>query len=392
MGDKVNIIIAPDSFKGSASAINITKKISEGVTRVYPYACIKEIPLADGGEGTLENMVYSTRGKTISVEVHDPLMRKIRADYGILGDQETVIIEMAQASGLTLLSEEEKNPLLTSTFGTGELIRHALDKGYKKFVIGLGGSATNDGGMGLLKALGVKFYNSKGIELGDGGESLINLSHYDSSGLDNRLLDCSFTIACDVTNKLCGPNGASEVFGPQKGASLADIQILDLALNRYAEVVEKQQGINVKELTGGGAAGGLGAALMAFLNASVKSGIKVVMEYLNFEEVVKNSDLIITGEGRLDAQTLGGKVIKGVSDIGKKYNIPVIALCGEVELKPSKFDELGLLSAFPILPGPCSLNDAILNTLKWIPYKTEAVLRVLKYVIIPPVRRNHNET
>lgn len=388
----MNIIIAPDSFKGSASAINITKKISEGVTRVYPYACIKEIPLADGGEGTLENMVYSTRGKTISVEVHDPLMRKIRADYGILGDQETVIIEMAQASGLTLLSEEEKNPLLTSTFGTGELIRHALDKGYKKFVIGLGGSATNDGGMGLLKALGVKFYNSKGIELGDGGESLINLSHYDSSGLDNRLLDCSFTIACDVTNKLCGPNGASEVFGPQKGASLADIQILDLALNRYAEVVEKQQGINVKELTGGGAAGGLGAALMAFLNASVKSGIKVVMEYLNFEDVVKNSDLIITGEGRLDAQTLGGKVIKGVSDIGKKYNIPVIALCGEVELKPSKFDELGLLSAFPILPGPCSLNDAILNTLKWIPYKTEAVLRVLKYVIIPPVRRNHNET
>lgn len=388
----MNIIIAPDSFKGSASAINITKKISEGVTRVYPYACIKEIPLADGGEGTLENMVYSTRGKTISVEVHDPLMRKIRADYGILGDQETVIIEMAQASGLTLLSEEEKNPLLTSTFGTGELIRHALDKGYKKFVIGLGGSATNDGGMGLLKALGVKFYNSKGIELGDGGESLINLSHYDSNGLDNRLLDCSFTIACDVTNKLCGPNGASEVFGPQKGASLADIQILDLALNRYAEVVEKQQGINVKELTGGGAAGGLGAALMAFLNASVKSGIKVVMEYLNFEEVVKNSDLIITGEGRLDAQTLGGKVIKGVSDIGKKYNIPVIALCGEVELKPSKFDELGLLSAFPILPGPCSLNDAILNTLKWIPYKTEAVLRVLKYVIIPPVRRNHNET
>ncbi|WP_392455173.1 glycerate kinase [Chryseomicrobium aureum] len=388
----MNIIIAPDSFKGSASAINITKKISEGVTRVYPYACIKEIPLADGGEGTLENMVYSTRGKTISVEVHDPLMRKIRADYGILGDQETVIIEMAQASGLTLLSEEEKNPLLTSTFGTGELIRHALDKGYKKFVIGLGGSATNDGGMGLLKALGVKFYNSKGIELGDGGESLINLSHYDSSGLDNRLLDCSFTIACDVTNKLCGPNGASEVFGPQKGASLADIQILDLALNRYAEVVEKQQGINVKELTGGGAAGGLGAALMAFLNASVKSGIKVVMEYLNFEDVVKNSDLIITGEGKLDAQTLGGKVIKGVSDIGKKYNIPVIALCGEVELKPSKFDELGLLSAFPILPGPCSLNDAILNTLKWIPYKTEAVLRVLKYVIIPPVRRNHNET
>ncbi|MBM7707310.1 glycerate kinase [Chryseomicrobium aureum] len=388
----MNIIIAPDSFKGSASAINITKKISEGVTRVYPYACIKEIPLADGGEGTLENMVYSTRGKTISVEVHDPLMRKIRADYGILGDQETVIIEMAQASGLTLLSEEEKNPLLTSTFGTGELIRHALDKGYKKFVIGLGGSATNDGGMGLLKALGVKFYNSKGIELGDGGESLINLSHYDSSGLDNRLLDCSFIIACDVTNKLCGPNGASEVFGPQKGASLADIQILDLALNRYAEVVEKQQGINVKELTGGGAAGGLGAALMAFLNASVKSGIKVVMEYLNFEEVVKNSDLIITGEGRLDAQTLGGKVIKGVSDIGKKYNIPVIALCGEVELKPSKFDELGLLSAFSILPGPCSLNDAILNTLKWIPYKTEAVLRVLKYVIIPPVRRNHNET
>ncbi|MFC4355836.1 glycerate kinase [Chryseomicrobium palamuruense] len=388
----MNIIIAPDSFKGSASAINITKKISEGVTRVYPHACIREIPLADGGEGTLENMVYSTRGKTISIEVHDPLMRKIRADYGILGDQETVIIEMAQASGLTLLSEEEKNPLMTSTFGTGELIRHALDMGYKKFVIGLGGSATNDGGMGLLQALGVKFYNSKGIELGDGGENLINLSHYDSSGLDKRLLDCSFTIACDVTNKLCGPNGASEVFGPQKGASLADIQILDVALNRYAEVIEKQQGINVKELTGGGAAGGLGAALMAFFNASVKSGIEIVMEYLNFEDIVKNSDLIITGEGKLDAQTLGGKVIKGVSDVGKKYNIPVIALCGEVELKPSKFDELGLLSAFPILPGPCSLNDAILNTLKWIPYKTEAVLRVLKYVIIPPVRRNHNET
>ncbi len=235
--DLVRIVIAPDSFKGAISARDICTSVKAGVHRVFPKAEVIEIPLADGGEGTMENLVCSTGGSFIEFEVKGPVGIPVLATIGLLGDQETAVIEMAQASGLTLLSNEERNPKLATSYGTGELIKHALDKNYRKFIIGLGGSATNDGGTGLLKALGVKFYSNNGHELAEGGAALINLASIDDSGLDPRILESSFSIASDVTNPLCGPSGASAIFGPQKGASANDVIELDHALFHYSKIV-----------------------------------------------------------------------------------------------------------------------------------------------------------
>jgi len=374
----MKIVVAPDSFKGSMSASEICSVVKKGIENVMPTAQVKEIPLADGGEGTMDNLVYSTNGTTRQVEVVGPIGKKITASYGILGDQETVIIEMAQASGLPILRPAERDPLHATTFGTGQLIKDALDQGYRKFIIGLGGSATNDAGAGMLRALGVTFYDKDHGPLPEGGGALNDLAFFDDSKLDQRLKEATFVVASDVTNKLCGPEGASAIFGPQKGATPEMVTILDRGLNRFAEVVLQQKGMDMRDVVGGGAAGGLGSAIVTFLHAEVKSGIHVVMDTVNFEEEIRGADLIITGEGRLDSQTLSGKVISGVCKVAKKYQVPVIALCGSLELEAKRFEELGLQSAFSIVSGPCDLAEAMEKAPHLIIERVEAIMRVIR--------------
>lgn len=375
----MKIVIAPDSFKGSISAMDICTSVKIGILRVFPNANVIEIPLADGGEGTMENMVYATNGSKRQVVVTGPLGNKVSAEYGVLGDNETVVIEMAQASGLTLLQEHERNPLVTTSFGTGELIKAALEHGYRKLIIGIGGSATNDGGMGMLKALGVQFYKKGGSQLSEGGASIKELDRIDEANLDPRIKESTIIIASDVTNPLCGPNGASAIFGPQKGATPEMVKALDEGLDNFANIVHKQKNVDMRELIGGGAAGGLGATLITFLEAELHSGVHVIMEKLRFEDQIKDADLIITGEGRLDSQTLSGKLISGVSKMAGKHEIPVIALCGGLDIEISQLvHELGLLSAFSIAPGPCTLEEAMVQAADWIPERVEAIMRIVK--------------
>ncbi len=374
----MKIVVAPDAFKGSISAMDICSAAEAGIFRVIPEAHVIAIPLADGGEGTVENMVFSSNGTIKQRNVRGPLGQEVNAAYGVLGDGQTVVVEMAQASGLTLIPHNGRDPFAASSYGTGELIKHALDEGYRKFVIGLGGSATNDGGTGMLKALGMKFLKEDSTSLPDGGGHLRKLAYYDDTSLDSRIKEASFTIASDVTNKLCGPQGASAVFGPQKGAPPEMVQQLDQALNHFAEIVLKQKGMDMREMEGGGAAGGMGAGLITFLQAEVKSGIEVIMEEIHFEAFIEDVDLIITGEGRLDTQTLSGKVIAGVCKAAKKHNVPVIALCGGVEINSSELNELGLLSAFSIVPGPCSLEEAMKKAPHWIINQTESFMRIVR--------------
>ncbi|MEK3992247.1 glycerate kinase [Robertmurraya sp. FSL R5-0851] len=374
----MKIVVAPDSFKGSISARDICTAVEKGVLRVFPQASVVRLPLADGGEGTLDNLVFASGGTKFEVKVKGPLGKPVKASIGILGDEETAVIEMAQASGLPLVSEDEKNPLLATSYGTGELIKYALDRNYRKFIIGLGGSATNDGGTGMLKALGVRFLNSDGKELPEGGGALLSLDHFDDSDLDPRIKESSFLIASDVTNPLCGLNGASAIFGPQKGASTEDVTLLDQALLNFSEITQKQKEIDLCQIVGGGAAGGMGAALVAFLDASIQSGIDVIMEAIKFEEIIKDANFIITGEGKLDSQTLSGKVIAGVSKVAKKRRIPVIALCGGLQINSTQMDELGIIGGFSIVPGPCSLESAMQNSAKWTEERTEQILRITK--------------
>jgi len=373
----VKIVIAPDSFKGSISARNICYAIEKGIRRVLSNVEITHVPLADGGEGTAENIVAASNGHFIFTEVNGPLNEPVQAAYGVLGNQSTVVIEMAQASGLPLLNEDQRNPLITTSYGTGELMKHALDAGYRKFIIGLGGSATNDGGTGMLKALGVDFFTSDGHILEDGGASLSELSYFDDTNLDPRIKESTILVASDVTNPLCGPTGATAVFGPQKGATSEMVEQLDRALYHFSEIVLKQKGINMRELIGGGAAGGMGAALIAFCHAQLKSGIDVVLEEIGFTQILENADLLITGEGKLDSQTLSGKVIKGVSEQARSKQIPTIALCGAVHLSQEELKELGILAAFSIVPGPCSLEEAFKNSERWIVDRAESIVKIL---------------
>ncbi|MGO0062780.1 glycerate kinase [Brevibacillus fluminis] len=375
----MKIVVAPDSFKGSITARDLCAAIRKGILAVRPDAQVVELPLADGGEGTMESLVYATGGVTQKVRVHDPLGRPITAAYGVLGDEKTVVIEMAQASGLPLLAWAERNPWRTTSFGTGELLLHALDAGYRRFIIGLGGSATNDGGAGMMQALGIRLYDQKGelLPAGASGGALEQLGSLDPSGLDARLQECSFIVASDVTNPLCGPSGASAVFGPQKGATPEMVVQLDRALMRYGDILFAVLGVDVRERPGSGAAGGMGAAWMAFLQAEFKPGIELVMEATGFAEHVRDADLVVTGEGRLDAQTLSGKAIAGVCALAQKHRVPTVALCGGMELTGAQMDQLGLTAAFPIVPKPCGIEEAMENAAQWATERTEQIMRLL---------------
>ena len=357
----MNILVAPDSFKDSLSASEVSRIISEAISALIPSASIRQIPISDGGEGLLEALLTPLQGTLVSVSVKDPLHRTIEASYGLVDQGKTAIIEMATASGLELLSIEERNPLITSTYGTGELIKNALDKGCTKIIIGLGGSATNDGGIGMIKALGGLFLDQYNQEIPDGGAALSTLHSIDLSGLDKRLQQVTIVCACDVDNPLTGPSGASYVYAKQKGASDNMLAVLDSNLSNYATVIKATLNKDLEHISGTGAAGGTAMGLLAFLDATLTPGIALITELLHLEKHIKEAQLVVTGEGKIDIQTLHGKTIMGIASLAKKHSIPVLVFTGSIGHGISEIYDQGVTAIFSIVSEPMSLETAIKN-------------------------------
>ncbi|MFY2738438.1 glycerate 2-kinase [Pseudocitrobacter sp. RIT415] len=354
----MKIVIAPDSYKESLSASEVAQAIEKGFREIFPDAQYVSVPVADGGEGTVEAMIAATQGAEHQAWVTGPLGEKVNARWGMSGDGKTAFIEMAAASGLALVAPEKRNPLVTTSRGTGELILQALESGATNIIIGIGGSATNDGGAGMVQALGAKLQDANGTEIGFGGGSLDSLNTIDLSGLDPRIQHCTIRVACDVTNPLIGKNGASRIFGPQKGADEAMIRELDNNLSHYADVIKTSLRVDVKEVPGAGAAGGMGAALMAFLGAELKSGIEIVTTALNLEEHIHDCTLVVTGEGRIDSQSIHGKVPVGVASVAKKYHKPVIGIAGSLTRDVGVVHQYGIDAVFSVLTSIGSLEEA----------------------------------
>ncbi|WP_421535569.1 glycerate kinase [Priestia sp. D3YE.R1] len=355
----MKIVIAPDSFKESLTALRVCEAVEKGIKIHFPNAEISKVPMADGGEGTVQSLVDATDGEVIQARVTGPLGKEVKAFYGILGDGKTAVIEMAAASGLHHVPVDKRNPLVTTTRGTGELILKALDHKVKHIIIGIGGSATNDGGAGMAKALGAKLLNTNGAEIKEGGGSLNQLAAIDLTNFDSRLAEVKVEVACDVDNPLTGATGASAVFGPQKGATPDMVKQLDRNLAHYAAVIEKEMDIHIQNVPGAGAAGGLGGGLLAFLSAELKPGVDIVIEATQLESYIKNADLVITGEGRIDGQTIYGKTPIGVAKTAKKHSVPVIAIAGSIGVGSEAVYEHGINALFSIVPGIVSLSEAL---------------------------------
>jgi len=373
----LKIVLAPDSFKGSATAAQVCEALQTGLRRVFVDAEILCVPMADGGEGTVQSLVDATGGRFCPADVSGPLGDPVQARYGVLGDGETAVIEMAAASGLTLVPEERRDPRLTSTRGTGELVLAAVNGGCRKLVIGIGGSATNDGGAGMAQALGVSLTDDDGNELPPGGLALQRLAHIDVSGFDARLTDFDVLVACDVDNPLCGPNGASAVYGPQKGATPEMARQLDGALANYADVLRRGIGKDVTGLPGAGAAGGLGAGLVVFLDADLRPGVDIVMEAVGLQESLRGAHLVITGEGAIDAQTAHGKTISGVAKAAKLQGIPVIAVTGMIGDGAESVYGVGVDAVWSIVDRPMSLAFAVHNHRVLLAQAGERIARML---------------
>lgn len=357
----MKIVVAPDSFKESLSALEVAEAIAEGLRNTLPQANCELVPMADGGEGTVEALVAATDGRLIETEVTGPLGDAVTARYGVLGDGATAVIEVAGASGLAHVPAAARDPMRATSYGSGELVRHALDRSIQHLVIGLGGSATNDGGAGLCQALGVRFSDRAGNLITEpiSGGLLTDIGSFDRTGIDERLAKIRVEVACDVDNPLCGPRGASATFGPQKGASAAQVESLDRALEKLYGLVEDSLGRSIMAIPGAGAAGGLGAAMLAFLQAELRPGIEIVMEAVNFAERLRDADVVITGEGRIDAQTLHGKAPYGVARFAAEHGIPVIALGGSLDdgaedLVADVFDSIEA-----IVTRPLTLEEAL---------------------------------
>jgi len=354
----MKIVIAPDSFKGSLTAVEVSDAIEQGIREIFPESEIVKIPMADGGDGTVHCLVNATGGKILKEKVTGPLGDEVLASYGILGDKKTAVIEMAEASGLTLVSENRRNPLVTTTYGTGQLIKFALDQGCRKMIIGIGGSATNDGGAGMVQALGAKLLDKDGEEIGFGGGELKKVFRIDTKYLDNRLSETKVLVASDVSNPLCGPQGASRIYGPQKGATPEVIEELDESLAYFAGIIKRDLNKDVKDIPGAGAAGGLGASLIAFLNAELRPGIEIIIEIVKLEQAIKGADLVITGEGKIDSQTIYGKAPIGVAKIAKKYHIPVIAVAAIIGNDADIVYQYGINTLLKISEPPMNLNES----------------------------------
>ena len=373
----MKIIIAPDSFKESMTAADAAEAIRRGLQKGLPQADCVCLPMADGGEGTAETMLAACGGQWRVTHVHDPLMRPIEARYAVLGDGRAVI-EMAEAAGLHLLTEQERDPSVASTYGVGELLRDALEHGATEIIMAIGGSATNDAGVGMLRALGYTFYDGQGDALSEGGAALIDLQTIDKSSVDKRIKNCHITIACDVNNPLCGKHGASHVFAAQKGANEEMIVQLDDALRHFADVSADFLQQDMRDEPGAGAAGGIGFALVAFLHAEMRTGVNLVASAIGLDEALENADLVITGEGRMDGQTASGKVPLGVMHLAQKKNVPVIAFAGCLGADISALDNVGFTALLPIIPAPVPLNELLKDGAKNIERTAQQVAGILK--------------
>lgn len=374
----MKIVIAPDSYKESLSALEVASAIEAGFRDIFPDAHYVKIPVADGGEGTVEAMVAATKGNIVRLKVTGPLGTQVEAFYGLSGDASTAYIEMAAASGLERVPAAQRDPLITTSFGTGELIRHALDKGVGHIIIGIGGSATNDGGAGMMQALGARLLDDRSQQIGYGGGALPDLATIEIDALDARLRQCRIEVACDVTNPLTGKEGASAVFGPQKGATPALVQQLDQALTHYAAIIQRDLDIDVLHIPGGGAAGGMGAALHAFCQAELRRGIEIVTEALGLAEQVKDADLVITGEGRIDSQSINGKVPVGVASVAKRFNKPVIGIAGSLTADVGVVHQHGIDAVFSVLYSICTLDEALATASKNVTMTARNVAATLK--------------
>ncbi|MFD3229448.1 glycerate kinase [Rahnella aceris] len=374
----MKIIIAPDSFKESLSAECAAMAIEDGFRAVFPELEAVRLPVADGGEGTVDALIAATGGHRIDIEVTDPQGHRVRGFYGVNGKGDCAVIEMAAASGLMLVLAGQRDPLTATSFGTGELIRHALDGGIRHIILGIGGSATVDGGIGMVQALGGRFTDAQGIDLPWGGAALAQLAAIDLSQLDPRLAQCRIEVACDVENPLTGPCGAAAVFGPQKGASVQDVQVLDAALAHLAAVIFRHLGVNVLEWPGGGAAGGMGVAARLFLRGNMRSGIDIIMDAIGLEEAMQGATLVITGEGRLDQQTINGKAPVGVARLAQRHHVPVIGLAGILGEGVEVVHQHGLEAVFSILPRLAPLETVLEQGEENLRYAAQNLARVYR--------------
>jgi glycerate kinase len=372
----MKIIIAPDSFKGSLPAVDVASSMARGVGKVLPDAQLMQFPLSDGGEGLVDSLVRCTKGIMFSEKVTGPLGELVEAFWGIMGDGKTAVIEMASASGLHLVSEDKRNPLITTTYGTGELIKCALRKGCSRIIVGTGGSVTNDGGAGMAQALGVKFLDNRGKPLPFGGESLSYLNTIDITGLDPRLENTEILVACDVSNPLTGLQGASYIYGPQKGATDEMVLLLDKAIEHYASIIARDLGVDIKDVPGAGSGGGAGAGLLAFLKGELKSGIDLVINVIGLEKELPSCNLLLTGEGALDAQSTFGKVPIGIARKAAAYRVPVVVLAGTIDGQKETFYRQGITACFSIVNRPMSLQDSMESVAELIELVTVDILRL----------------
>jgi glycerate 2-kinase len=380
----MRIVIAPQSLKGSLTAAEAGQAIAQGVRAVFPAAEVVVVPVADGGEGTVQALVDATGGEMLWQAVTGPLGEPVTAFFGLLGDRQTAVIEMASAAGLPLVPPERRDPRITTTYGVGELILAALDRGCRRFIIGIGGSATNDGGAGMAQALGASLITDDGAPITSGGIGLASLTHISTDTLDPRLHECTVAVACDVNNPLCGPLGASAVYGPQKGATPEMVLQLDAALAHYAAIIERDLGLSVVDIPGAGAAGGLGAGLLAFLHATLRPGSQIVLEAVQLEAQIHMTDLVITAEGQLDAQTAYGKSVGAVAALAKRYNIPVLAIAGGLGNGYENVYALGIDAIAALPSGPMTLDYAMEHAAELVRDTTERTLRAMQLGMAMP--------
>lgn len=371
------IVFAPQGFKESLTGIEIARAMEQGAKAVWPAAETVLVPVADGGDGTLQSLVDASGGEVRKTDALDPLGREIEVEWGALGDGKTAVIEMARSSGLALLSPGERDPLRASTFGVGQVMKTALESGFTRFIIGIGGSATNDGGAGMAQALGAKLLDSDGNELEPGGAVLANLNRIDITDFDKRLASAAVDVACDVNNPLCGSTGASAIFGPQKGATPDQVAQLDAALNRFGEIVKRDLNRDVGEIPGAGAAGGLGAGLMAFANARLRLGADIVLEAVGLEEKLEDADLVIVGEGQFDRSTVFNKSPVAVAQRARKRGIPVIGIAGSLGAGYHEVHDHGIDAVFSLVSGPMTLQQAMADTEKLIARAVEEACRAM---------------
>lgn len=374
----MKIVCAPQSFKGSISASGVANAMADGIRKVDPDAEIILVPVADGGDGTLETLVESTGGQVHISNVTGPNNQKVLCEWGALGDNHTAVIEMARSSGLALVDESDRKPLTATTYGLGEVIKEVLGLGFRNFIIGIGGSATNDGGAGMAQALGVHLLDDAGNEIDRGGMELNQLETINLSSLDSRVSESTFMVACDVNNPLCGPEGASAVYGPQKGATPEMVKLLDNGLSNLAKVIKNDIGIDMIDMSGSGAAGGLGGGLVAFVNGILRPGVDIVLEAVGLKEKMESADLVITGEGQMDFQTVYNKAPIGVGKMAKSLGIPTLGISGSLGKGFGDVHDHGIEAALNITNAPMNLSEANERASELISSATEQALRTMK--------------